>query len=81
MFNLKDFILKGIKGMIGNEPDYRVIKYSAAWYDKGVLTDAELSEIDRLIAANNPPEEAAVETEEQQEPLIGEVSAEEGNGD
>lgn len=53
MFSLKEFIFRGIKGMIGNEPDYKVIEYSAAWYDKGVLTDAELTEIDQLITAKN----------------------------
>lgn len=53
MFSLKEFIFRGIQGMIGNEPDYKVIEYSAAWYDKGVLTEIELAEIDKLITAKN----------------------------
>lgn len=63
MFSLKDFILKGIKGMIGNEPDYKVIEYSAAWYDKGVLTDAELAEIDQMIIAKNTTKNTSEETD------------------
>ncbi len=61
MFNLKDFIFKGIKGMIGSEPDYKVIEYSAGWFDKGVLTSAELAEIDQLIDAKNMQKEAPAE--------------------
>lgn len=49
MFDLREFVLKTIKGMIGNEPDYKVQKYALGWFDKEVLTEEELTEIDTLI--------------------------------
>ncbi len=49
MFSLHDFLMQGIKGMIGNEPDYKVIKYSMGWYDKQLLNETDLAEIQILI--------------------------------
>ena len=63
MFNLREFIKKGILGMIGNEPDYKVIEYAAGWYDKSVLTSDDLAEIDALIDAKNLPQEEVLEAE------------------
>lgn len=57
MFSLSEFVFKTIKGMIGNEPDYKVKKYALGWYDKDVLTEEDLSNIDDLIEQFN---EAAV---------------------
>lgn len=53
MFNLHDFILKGIRGMIGKEPDYKVIQYSVSYLDKGVLAEADLAELSGLIDEKN----------------------------
>ena len=49
MFNLRDFIMKGIRGMIGKEPEYKVIETAAGWLDKGVLTESDLAEVDELL--------------------------------
>ena len=49
MFSLRDFILKGIKGSIGKEPDYKVIQNTAGWLDKGVLEESDVEEISKLI--------------------------------
>ena len=51
MFSLREFILKGIKGSIGKEPDYKVIKNTAGWLDKGVLEESDVKEISDLIDA------------------------------
>lgn len=72
MFSLGEFVFKTIIGMIGNEPDYKVKKYALGWYDKDVLTEEDLANIDGLIeqfneAAEAEPEgeaEAETETEE-----------------
>ncbi len=53
MFRLEDFILKTIKGMIGNEPDYRVQEYALSWYNRGKLTEENLAEIEGLIEEKN----------------------------
>lgn len=57
MFNLKDFILKGLKDAIGKMADYQVILNAAGWHEKGVLTEADLAEINGMIEAKNAPAE------------------------
>ena len=51
MFSLREFILKGIKGSIGKEPDYKVIQNTVGWLDKGVLEESDVQEISNLIDA------------------------------
>lgn len=60
MFRLEDFILKTIKGMVGNEPDYKVQEYALSWYNRGKLTEENLAEVESLIEEKN----AVVEEEE-----------------
>ncbi len=57
MFKLEDFILKTIKGMVGNEPDYRVQEYALSWYNRGKLTEENLAEIEELINKQYTTEE------------------------
>ena len=49
MFDLRNFILRGLKQAIGNEPEYKIIQLAAGWLDKGVLTQQDLEEIDSLM--------------------------------
>ncbi len=49
MFDLSVFIMNTIKGMIGNEPDYRIQEYALSWYNRGKLTEDNLAEIEALI--------------------------------
>lgn len=53
MFNLKDFIKKGLISAIGNMADYQIILNSAGWLEKGVLSEEDLEEINTLIEAQN----------------------------
>ena len=64
MFRLHDFIMKAIRGMVGNEADYKVSEYALGWYTKGVLTEADLAEIDGLIEEKNTPRVEEGEEEE-----------------
>ena len=48
MINLHDFVLTTIKQMVGNLPNYQIRQYATAWYDKGVLNDNDIAEIDSL---------------------------------
>lgn len=50
MFKLNEFVLRCITGMIGNEPDYKVMEYALGWYNKSVLTEDDLANIDNLLA-------------------------------
>lgn len=79
MFNPSEFLMKTIKGMIGNYPDFQVREYAWKWYGKW-LTDENLAEIDTLIEAQyivtEPPvlEEPSEETTDE---VIGDVPTEE----
>ena len=55
MFSLREFIMKGIRGMIGKEPEYKVIETAAGWLDKGVLTEGDLAALDELLTPEAAP--------------------------
>ena len=57
MFSLREFIKKGLLDAIGKMADYQVILNAAGWFDKGVLTEEELAEIQEAINAQYPTEE------------------------
>ena len=63
MFDLREFVMKTLRGMAENEPAYKVNRYALGWFEKDVLTAEDLAEIDLLTT----------ESEEQTE----EISAEE----
>lgn len=58
MFNLREFIKKGLTDAVGRMADYQVILNAAGWLEKGVLTEADLAEIQALIEAKNANTEA-----------------------
>lgn len=49
MFSLKEFVKSGLLKAIGKMADYQVILNSAAWLEKGVLTEQDLAEIQTAI--------------------------------
>lgn len=49
MFNLRDFIKKGLFDAVGKMADYQVILNASGWLEKGVLTEEDLEEIDMAI--------------------------------
>ena len=51
MFNLHDFLMDTIHGMIGKEPEYKVRQYALGWLEKGVLTQDDLAAIEAEYAA------------------------------
>ena len=56
-FSMHDFVLKGLIAAIGVQSDYWVILESAKWFEKGVLLEEDLEEIQRLIDEKNTPAE------------------------
>lgn len=46
---LRKFVMKSMKSAIGNMPDYWVLNNALGWYDKGVLTEADLEEIQAVM--------------------------------
>ena len=51
MFNLRDFIKKGLLDAVGKMADYQVILNATGWYEKGVLVEDDLAEISARIEA------------------------------
>lgn len=46
---LRTFVRKTILGMIGEVAEYEVRRYALGWFDKGVLLDTDLAEIETLL--------------------------------
>ena len=61
MFNLREFIKKGLMNAVGKMADYQVILNSVGWHEKGVLTEEDLAEINTAIE-----EQYVVETTEEE---------------
>lgn len=57
MFNLKEFVKKGLLDAVGKMADYQVILNSVGWMEKGVLDEADLAEISAKIEAQYITEE------------------------
>lgn len=54
---LRNFVMKSLKSAIGNMPDYWVLNNALGWYDKGVLSEDDLREIQAEIDAQYVVEE------------------------
>ena len=56
MFNLREFIKKGLLSAVGKMADYQVILNAAGWFEKGVLVEDDLAEIQIAIDKQYTPE-------------------------
>lgn len=78
MFNLASFIKNGFIAAVGKMADYQIILNAAGWFEKGVLTETDLAEIQTAIDDKNArleseriaAEEAANAAEESAEEAI-----------
>ena len=57
MFDLREFVMKTLRGMAANEPGYKVNRYALGWFEKDVLTAVDLAEIDLLTTGPEITEE------------------------
>jgi hypothetical protein len=60
MFSLNEFIKKGLLNAVGKMADYQVILNAAGWFEKGVLTEDDLAEIQMAIDVKNTSTETAM---------------------
>ena len=65
MFDLRNYILKILKGSIGKEPDYKIRENALKWLERSVLVQADLEEIDQLIDAQYTVEETIQDVAEE----------------
>ena len=49
MFSLKEFVKKGLISAVGKMADYQIILNAASWFEKGVLDENDLLQIDEAI--------------------------------
>ncbi len=62
MFSLRVFIMTGLKNAVGKMEDYQIILNATGWYEKNVLLEEDLAELQELIdKKNNPVVEEIVE--------------------
>ncbi len=60
MFTLNGFIKKGLLDAVGKMADYQVILNAAGWHEKGVLSEEDLSDINKKIEERATSEESVV---------------------
>ena len=53
MFNLASFIKNGFIAAVGKMADYQIILNAAGWFEKGVLSESDLAEIQTVIDDKN----------------------------
>ena len=53
MFNYRDFLMTGFKNAVGKMADYQVIFNANGYYEKGVLTEEDLAELQNMIDEKN----------------------------
>ena len=73
MFNLGSFIKNGFIAAVGKMADYQIILNAAGWFEKGVLSESDLAEIQTAIGEKN----ARLETERLAAEETADISADE----
>ena len=58
MFNLASFSKNGFIAAVGKMADYQIILNAAGWFEKGVLNETDLAEIQAAIDEKNARIEA-----------------------
>ena len=53
MFSLSTFIKNGFIAAVGEMADYQIILNAAGWFEKGVLSESNLAEIQTAIDDKN----------------------------
>ena len=73
MFNLGSFIKSGFIAAVGRMADYQIILNAAGWFEKGVLSESDLAEIQTVIDDKN----ALLEAERLDAEETADISADE----
>ena len=53
MFNYREFLMTGFRNAVGKMADYKVILNANGYYEKGVLNEDDLAELQGMIDAKN----------------------------
>ena len=63
MFNYRNFLMTAFRSAVGHMADYQVILNANGYYEKGVLTEDDLAELQSMIDAKNTPTEEVIPDE------------------
>lgn len=66
-FSLREFVKKGLIDAIGKMGDYQIILNAMGWFEKGVLLEEDLVEINQAIEESHIIQEVVEEVEEVEE--------------
>lgn len=53
MFNYREFLMRGFRNAVGKLADYRIIFNANGYYEKGVLMEEDLKELQDIIDNKN----------------------------
>lgn len=73
MFNYREFLMIGFRNAVGKMADYQVIFNANGYYEKGVLTEEDLAELQRMIDEKNKPAEEITDEQPIDELQEGEI--------
>ena len=65
MFNYREFLMQGFKNAVGKMADYQIIFNANGFFEKGVLTETDLAELQTMIDEKNTPIENEEITEDE----------------
>ena len=63
MFDYRNFLMTAYKSAVGHMADYQILLNANGYYEKGVLTEDDLAELQEVIDAKNAPTEEVVPDE------------------
>lgn len=81
MFSLRNFIKKGLLDAVGKMADYQIILNATGWYEKGVLLEEDLEEINQAIEESHKQPEPVEEPIEEETEELEEVETTENEVD
>ena len=53
MFNYREFLMKGFRNAVGKQADYQIIFNANGYFEKGVLAESDLAELQQMIDEKN----------------------------
>ena len=80
MFNLGNFIKNGFIAAVGKMADYQIILNAAGWFEKDVLSEADLAEIQSAIDEKNARIEAERAAAEEAANAVEDMADDETSG-
>lgn len=71
MFNLRNFVMDTLVAMYDTEPEYQVRRYALSWFQRDVLTEEDMTEVEswyeeEIAFANGFEDEEPEATEEEE---------------